>query len=102
MATLTIRDLDDTLKQRLRIRAAHRNLSMEEEARQILRAALLAPAASDADLAQRIRARFSAIGDVVLPQVEREPVRPAPDFATPEEVRTPRSASKRARKIARK
>ena len=41
MATLTIRDLDDTLKQSLRIRAAHRNHSMEEEARQILRAALV-------------------------------------------------------------
>jgi plasmid stability protein len=37
MATLTIRDLDDALK--LRMRAASRNRSMEE-ARQILRAAL--------------------------------------------------------------
>ena len=40
MATLTIRDLDETLKRSLRIRAANRNRSMEEEARQILRAAL--------------------------------------------------------------
>jgi plasmid stability protein len=80
MATLTIRDLDDDLKQRLRIRAAHRNQSMEEEARQILKAALLAPGAPDADLAQRIRARFAAFGGVVLPTVEREPVRPPPDF----------------------
>lgn len=43
MATLTIRDLDDALKLRLRLRAASQNRSMEEEARQILRAALTEP-----------------------------------------------------------
>jgi antitoxin FitA len=80
MATLTIRDLDDTLKQSLRIRAAHRNHSMEEEARQILRAALTESPAPAVDLAQRIRARFSGLGDVVLPVAEREPVRPPPAF----------------------
>ena len=80
MATLTIRDLDETLKQSLRIRAAHRNRSMEEEARQILRAALLESPAPVADLAQRIRARFSNLGDIALPLAEREPVRPPPRF----------------------
>ena len=74
MVTLTIRDLDDALEQRLRIRADHHHRSMEEEARQILRDALAVPTAPDADLAQRIRARFSAIGDVTLPPVAREPV----------------------------
>jgi antitoxin FitA len=82
MASLTIRDLDDTLKQSLRIRAAHRNRSMEEEARQILRAALLDSPAPETDLAQRIRARFKGLGDVVLPPAEREPVRPPPAFDT--------------------
>jgi len=43
MATLTIRNLEDPLKSRLRLRAAARNRSMEEEARQILRAALQEP-----------------------------------------------------------
>lgn len=80
MATLTIRDLDDALKQSLRIRAAHRNRSMEEEARQILRAALLDNPTSESDLAQRIRARFAALGDVALPVAEREPVRLPPSF----------------------
>ena len=80
MATLTLRDLDDTLKQRLRIRAAHANRSMEEEARQILRAALFEAVAPSAGLAQRIRARFAGLGDVVLPEVAREPVR-TPDMA---------------------
>ena len=40
MATLTIRDLDDSLKLSLRMRAARHSRSMEEEARQILRHAL--------------------------------------------------------------
>jgi plasmid stability protein len=80
MAVLTIRNLDEALKTRLRVRAAERNLSMEEEARQILRAALQEPAAPTADLATRIRARFAHLGDVQLPEVAREPVRPAPEY----------------------
>lgn len=36
MARLTIRDLDDSVKEKLRIRAAQRGRSMEEEARLIL------------------------------------------------------------------
>jgi len=80
MATLTIRDLDESLKQQLRIRAAHRNRSMEEEARQILRAALTGPSITATDLVQRIRTRFSGLGDVVLPSIEREPVRLPPSF----------------------
>lgn len=36
MGTLTIRNLDDTVRQRLRERAAARGVSMEEEARTIL------------------------------------------------------------------
>jgi antitoxin FitA len=42
MATLTIRQIDDTTKTRLRVRAAHHGRSMEQEARDILRAALSA------------------------------------------------------------
>jgi len=80
MATLTIRDLDESLKRDLRIRAASRNRSMEEEARQILRAALLESPAPDADLASRIRGRFVGLGDVDLRAPEREPVRTPPRF----------------------
>lgn len=41
MATLTIRDLDDRVKQTLRERAARHGVSMEQEARLILRDAVL-------------------------------------------------------------
>ena len=40
MATLTIRNFDDALKERLRIRAAEHGHSMEAEARRILQLAL--------------------------------------------------------------
>lgn len=85
MASLTIRDLDEGLKQRLRVRAAHRNRSMEEEARQILRDALAEAPAPVVDLGQRIRARFSSLGGVDLPVAPREAVRtpPALDGALP-------------------
>jgi len=37
MASITIRNLDDDVKHRLRVRAAEHGRSMEEEARDILR-----------------------------------------------------------------
>jgi plasmid stability protein len=78
MGTLTIRNLEDALKSRLRLRAAARNRSMEEEARQILRAALQAPEGATPDLGARIRARFAGLGDIQMPIDAREPVRPLP------------------------
>ena len=83
MATLTIRDFDDALKHRLRLRAASRNRSMEEEVRQILRSALHDAPPPTSDLAARIRSRFAGLGGVELPQAVREPVRPPPVFDAP-------------------
>ena len=82
MATLTIRNLEDPLKSRLRLRAAARNRSMEEEARQILRAALQDPLPRGGDLGTQIRTRFAALGDVKLPIELREPVRQTPTLDT--------------------
>lgn len=94
MGTLTIRNLDDPLKVRLRMRAAARNRSMEEEARQILRAALQEPLAPKQDLGTRIRARFAALGDIQLTVEARQPMREPPDL--PVRLGTPgkRKASK--------
>ncbi|MCK6431911.1 MAG: plasmid stabilization protein [Burkholderiaceae bacterium] len=80
MGTLTIRKLEDPLKSRLRLRAAARNRSMEEEARQILRAALQETAAPAEDLGSRIRARFAALGDIQLALEPREPPNDPPLF----------------------
>lgn len=43
MANLSIRKLDDDTIKRLRIRAAHHRVSMEEEARRILRQSVATP-----------------------------------------------------------
>ena len=78
MASITIRRLDEQTKARLRVRAAHRQRSMEDEARHILRAALAEDAAASHDLAQAIRRRFRALGGVELPLPAREPMREPP------------------------
>ena len=83
VGTLTIRNLEDPLKSRLRIRAAARNRSMEEEARQILRAALQEPLVQTLDLGTRIRARFAALGDIQLSTEPRQAMREPPELDGP-------------------
>ncbi len=77
MASMTIRNLDDKLKARLRVQAAKNGRSMEDEARDILRSALsTAPRASN--LVKSIRRRIEAVGGVELPIASREPMREPP------------------------
>jgi len=78
MATITIRNLDDRTKSRLRLRAAQHSRSMEEEARTILRNALAAEAPNAPDLAAAIGARFRALGGVELDIPSREAIRKPP------------------------
>lgn len=75
MAVMTIRNIDDTIKKRLRIRAAMHGRSMEDEARDILRAALSTELPQPRDLGQTIHRRFASLGGVDLPQAPREPIR---------------------------
>ena len=81
MASLTVRRLDEDTKARLRIRAAHRGRSMEEEAREILKAAVANQKTGHPNLAKSIRARFAPLGGVDLPDAPREPMRPPPRLA---------------------
>lgn len=71
MASLVIRKLDDRIKSRLRVRAAHHGRSMEEEAREILRSALSQAEAPQENIAEAIRRRFAPFGGVELPVIER-------------------------------
>jgi len=77
MASITIRNLDEALKQRLRIQAAEHGSSMEEEARAILRKALSPPRRP---IGSSIHERFAAAGGVELTQSSRDPMRSPPDF----------------------
>lgn len=79
MASMTIRNIDDGLKRRLRIRAASHGRSMEDEARDILRSAL-ATNETPRNLVQSIRARLAPSGGVELDIPVRKAIRDAPDF----------------------
>jgi antitoxin FitA len=64
MATLTVRNVDSTLKERLRMRAARNGRSMEAELRHILSAALVGEDKSETNLAEAIRRRFRPFGGI--------------------------------------
>ncbi|MCT0199071.1 plasmid stabilization protein [Synechococcus sp. CS-1325] len=68
MASLTIRNLDNATKARLRLQAARHGCSMEEEARTILRQAVAASPEVPAGpgLGSRIQAHFASCGGVEL------------------------------------
>jgi antitoxin FitA len=82
MASMTIRNIDEPLKARLRVRAAQHNRSMEDEARAILRAALSAERSHPKSLAESIREHIEPLGGVDLDIEPREPM--------PEPVNLPR------------
>ncbi len=78
MASITIRDLDPSLKERLRVQAARHGRAMEEEVRSILRTALAEGDTMPARLGESIRARFRRFGGVELELPAREPMREPP------------------------
>lgn len=77
MAAVSVRDLDERVKERLRVRAAEHGRSMEAEIR-----AILSDAVSDSwqrpGMGQALLSRFAAVGgvEVELPTREDQP-RPA-------------------------
>ena len=75
MATMTIRNLDEKVKARLRVRAPIHGRSMEDEARDILRAALSAVPEDGHTLIGAIRGRIEPLGGVELELPDREPIR---------------------------
>ena len=81
LASITIRNLDRAIKERLRVRAAQHGHSMEAEARRILETALAPQGGATArHLYDRVRARFVPLGGVELELPPREPAREPPRF----------------------
>lgn len=76
---MTIRNLDERVKQRLQVRAARHGRSMEAEIRAILTAAAEQPDPSSNPL-EELRERFEAEGGVGLGTPERRTPPRAPDL----------------------
>jgi len=75
MASITIRQLSENTKRKLRIRAAQNGRSMEQEAREILKGELNKPEDQPANLAEAIRKIFEPLGGVELRIPPRGPIR---------------------------
>ncbi|WP_310625621.1 FitA-like ribbon-helix-helix domain-containing protein [Limnohabitans sp.] len=71
MSTLTIRNLEPAIKDKLRMSAATHGRSMEEEVRTILRSVLSQPVAPATGMGSRIHARFATIGGIELDEPPR-------------------------------
>lgn len=80
MTTMTIRNIDEGLKARLRVQAAEHGRSMEDEARDILRAALSTETARGSSLVEAIRARVAPLGGIELELPDREAIRNPPEL----------------------
>jgi antitoxin FitA len=85
MASITIRNLAETTKRELKVRAALKGHSMEQEAREILKNALRQKPGkprkprTGADLVESIHRRFARLGGVDLEPLPREFV-PDPEW----------------------
>ena len=86
MATLTIRNLDEHVRQELRLRAARHGRSMEEEVRTILRDSIQNDAESQAEtpgLGTRIQQHFAPLGGVELELPQRTSLAESANFSHP-------------------
>jgi len=105
MASITIRNLDDNVKKRLRKQAAENGRSLEAEARDILSrntgaATASRPIKTGLDLFRGIREVVEKYGGVELELPERTPTRPVNLFEDTKEFR--RDAAKKSRPKRRK
>lgn len=70
MATITVRNLDESIKQKLRIQAASHNHSMEEEVRIIIQNAVQRTDDTDG-IGSRIHKHFMEAGGIELAEPRR-------------------------------
>jgi plasmid stability protein len=75
MASIIIRQLPETTKRKLRIRAAQHGHSMEQEAREILKTELGKTPQTGKDFVKAIRDIFEPLGGVNLEIPPRGPIR---------------------------
>jgi len=78
VAQLVVRNLEESVKEKLRRRAARRRRSLEAEVRDILRDAVARPESNERHLGSRITSRFAGLGLTLdFPELRGQPARPA-------------------------
>jgi plasmid stability protein len=75
MSSITVRNLDESVKAGLRLRAARHGCSVEQEVRQILRQVVAPEDAEDISFAERVNRRFVGLKADGLPIPARKPAR---------------------------
>ena len=80
MNSITINDVDDTLRRQLSVRAAERGHSIEEEAREILKTALEGNPPSEEGFGTVLHEMFKSVGGVDLEIPGRDSMRQPPHF----------------------
>ena len=81
VASITIRNLEDNVKTRLRVRAAEHRRSMEEEVRIILRDAVNLGRPGPRNLVEFTRECFASLGGIELELPKRGSMREPPNFS---------------------
>jgi antitoxin FitA len=82
MTTLTVRNIEPAIKDKLRMAAAANGRSMEEEVRSILRVALTKPV-TPSGFGSRVHNRFRALGGVDLAPSDRGEIAKPASFDAP-------------------
>ena len=80
MSSITIRNLDESIKSSLRVRAARHGWSMEQEVRQILQQILAPEQAGQVSFAERVNRRFAGLEAESLSVAPRKTARTPPEF----------------------
>lgn len=83
MSSITIRNLDEAVKNSLRIRAARHGWSIEQEVRQILQQTVTPEQTQTVGFAERINKRFAGLDAESLALPTRRHARIPPSFDKP-------------------
>lgn len=83
MSSITVRNLDESVKNSLRVRAARHGWSMEQEVRLILQQTVAPEQAEQISFAERVNRRFASLKVESLPIPSRQIARTPPKFDKP-------------------
>lgn len=83
MSSITVRNLDESIKNVLRLRAARHGWSMEQEVRQILQQTVVREQSGGISFAERLNRRFAGLKVEPLPIPARQMARTPPDLDAP-------------------